>query len=78
MNDFLTARDIAPRLKISVPYAYRLMQQSVIPTVRLGRVVRVHASTFERWLELEGINSLEGLRQRAPGAGRKAGGNAAH
>ncbi len=37
----LTGDEVAKILRISRAYAYRLMQQGIIPTVRLGRSVRV-------------------------------------
>ena len=37
----LTGDEVAKILRISRAYAYRLMQRGTIPTVRLGRSVRV-------------------------------------
>jgi excisionase family DNA binding protein len=37
----LTGNDVARILKVSRGYAYRLMQQGVLPTLRIGRSVRV-------------------------------------
>ncbi len=37
----LRAVDVAEILNISIPFAYKLMQIGMLPTVRMGRSVRV-------------------------------------
>jgi excisionase family DNA binding protein len=78
MSEFLTAAQVAPRLGVSRPRIYQLMDAGVIPFVRRGRAIYVPVKAFDAWLEMNSIVALEGLRQRAPGAGRKAASNAAH
>jgi len=46
----LTGEDIARILKVSRSYAYILMRRSEIPTVRLGRSVRVRPADLERFI----------------------------
>ncbi len=48
---FLTVRDIAGRLNISLPMAYRLVGEAGFPTIRVGRVIRVPEDAFRRWVE---------------------------
>ena len=46
----LTVNDIAQRLQISQSFAYALMQRGEIPTVRLGRAVRVRPQDLEDFI----------------------------
>jgi len=45
--EILTAREIADALKISQSYTYRLLALGIIPTLHLGRAVRVRKSDLE-------------------------------
>jgi excisionase family DNA binding protein len=47
LPQILTANEVAEVLKISRAYAYQLMQTQQIPTLRIGRAVRV------RWEDLQ-------------------------
>ena len=47
----LTCTDVADRLQISRSFAYTLMQKGKIPTVRLGRAVRVRPQDLEGYIE---------------------------
>jgi excisionase family DNA binding protein len=58
----LTVSDIAQRLQISQSFAYTLMQRGEIPTVRLGRAVRVRPQDLEDFIN----SSVQG--GRLPGA----------
>jgi excisionase family DNA binding protein len=51
VNRLLTADDIAQRLQVSQSLAYNLMQRGEIPTVRLGRAVRVRPQDFEEFIK---------------------------
>jgi excisionase family DNA binding protein len=42
MDKLLTATEVADYLRISPSYAYQLMRRGEIPTIALGRAVRVH------------------------------------
>ena len=46
----LTVNDIAQQLQISQSFAYALMQRGEIPTVRLGRAVRVRPQDLEDFI----------------------------
>jgi len=50
-NRLLTADDIAQRLQVSKSLAYALMQRGEIPTVRLGRAVRVRPQDLEEFID---------------------------
>ena len=54
----LKAEDIASILNISLGFAYQLMKRGDVPTVRLGRAVRVRPSDLEEYLQSR-INSKE-------------------
>jgi excisionase family DNA binding protein len=47
----LTGNEVARMLKISRAYAYRLMQQGAIPTIRIGRSVRVSYPSLLNFIE---------------------------
>ncbi len=46
----LKAEEVALILNISRAFAYQLMQSSQIPTVRLGRAVRVRPQDLDRYI----------------------------
>lgn len=50
MKNLLTASDLAKRLKISKPFAYRLIQTGSIPSVRIGRCVRVREEDLDAYI----------------------------
>ena len=54
----LKAEDIASILNISLGFAYQLMKRGAVPTVRLGRAVRVRPSDLEDYMQSR-INSKE-------------------
>jgi excisionase family DNA binding protein len=49
-NQFLTAKDVAIALNISIPFAYKLMRSNEIPTLRIGRSVRVRMEDLEEYI----------------------------
>ena len=49
--ELLTADEVAAILSISKNRAYELCRQGVLPTVRLGRQVRVDALELRRFIE---------------------------
>jgi excisionase family DNA binding protein len=58
LNDrLLTGGDVARFLNISQAFAYQLMRQGEIPTVRMGRSVRVRRQDLERFIS----DSLVGI-----------------
>ncbi len=50
VDTLLKGGDVARILNISRSYAFLLMQRDEIPTVRLGRAVRVRPSDLERFI----------------------------
>jgi excisionase family DNA binding protein len=47
----LTGREVARKLNISKSFAFLLMQRGEIPTVHLGRLVRVRQEDLEQFIE---------------------------
>lgn len=45
----MTVQEAAEKLSISKSFAYRLIKDGEMPSVRLGRKVRVPKAEFERW-----------------------------
>lgn len=58
-NILLTATEVAQLLRVSTSFAYRLMRQGNIPTVRLGRSVRVRSSDLESFIANSIIDTFE-------------------
>jgi excisionase family DNA binding protein len=59
MNKLLRGEDVAEILSISKAFAYRLMAERRIPTVRIGRAVRVRPEDLE-------LFTLEATAERRP------------
>ena len=56
----LTAQEMADVLHVSKATAYNLMQRGEIPSVRMGRLVRVRLGDLERYIrENTGLNANE-------------------
>ena len=51
LGSLLTGEDVAKILKISRSFAYHLMNSGQIPTVRLGRSVRVRPQDLLAYIE---------------------------
>jgi len=64
-SPFVTSREIAADLGVSVSVVYSLLSAQVIPSVRIGRNFYVHKAEFQRWLS-------EGRTNHAPGIDAKA------
>ena len=47
----LTVPEVAEELRIARSYAYRLVHENSIPSVRIGRSVRVPRAALERWVD---------------------------
>jgi len=47
----LTGEEVARILKISRAYAYRLMKQGDIPTIKMGRTVRVSYDNLLKFIQ---------------------------
>jgi len=52
MSRLLKADEVAERLNISRRFAYSLMKTGQLPTVRIGRSVRVHPRDLNEFIEL--------------------------
>ena len=69
----LQISEVAGILDVALPRAYELARSGVIPTVRIGRQVRVSADALRDWIAAGGT-SLTELNVRpsaAPGGGRR-------
>ena len=64
-TNLMTGEEIAKILHVSRAYAYQLMRQKLIPTVKIGRSVRVRPEDLERFIAANlGQNSLIPGRSR--------------
>ena len=64
-TNLLTGEEIAKILHVSRAYAYQLMRQRIIPTVKIGRSVRVRPADLEEFIARNlGQNSLITGRNR--------------
>jgi excisionase family DNA binding protein len=58
----LNAEDVAEILQISLSFDYALMNRGEIPTVRLGRAVRVRPQDLDEFIE----SSVQGAQPNIP------------
>ncbi|MBH0176776.1 MAG: helix-turn-helix domain-containing protein [Nitrospira sp.] len=49
-NELLTMQEVAAKLKISKDKAYELVRQGVLPSVHVGRSVRVKPASLEAYI----------------------------
>jgi excisionase family DNA binding protein len=64
-TNLITGEEIAKILHVSRAYAYQLMRQKLIPTVKIGRSVRVRPADLEEFISRNlGQNSLIAGRNR--------------
>ncbi len=49
----LKAAEVADRLSIGRATAYEMMAAGILPTVRIGRAVRVPARALEDWIQTQ-------------------------
>lgn len=63
----LTVAEVADILRVSRVQAYNLVKKGVIPSLRLGRNIRIYEKAFIEWLEKNGgqsdIINLSKLRE---------------
>ena len=50
MNTLLNANEVAQILNVSLPHTYQLMRRGDIPTVRMGKSVRVRPEDLEEYV----------------------------
>jgi excisionase family DNA binding protein len=55
----LTASDVAAALRIGVSTAYRLMLAGELPSVRIGRSVRVPRAALEEWVRRQPVRATD-------------------
>ena len=55
MEQHLTPEEVAKTLKISRVFVYKLLRERKIPSIKIGRVVRIPRSKFEDWLRSKEI-----------------------
>ena len=64
-TNLLTGEEIAKILHVSRAYAYQLMRRRIIPTVKIGRSVRVRPADLEEFIAMNlGQNNLIDGRNR--------------
>lgn len=51
MNEYSTVHEVAERLRVSPMTIYRLVQQGELPSVTIGRSIRVLWSGVEEYLQ---------------------------
>ncbi len=51
MEELLKGKDVARILNVSLAYAYSLLAQGQIPSVRFGKTVRVRGIDLEAFIE---------------------------
>ncbi len=64
MPTLLTVDEVAGVLCVSVARAYELARMGVLPTVRLGRQVRVNKARFIEWIDAGGAALPGGWRAK--------------
>jgi excisionase family DNA binding protein len=65
MHQLLKANQVAALLGVSQARAYELMREGIVPTVRLGRQVRVSSNALDDFIS-GGGKSLSGGWRREP------------
>ena len=63
--ELLTVPEVAGQLRVSVPRAYQLVREGVVPAVRLGRQVRIDQEVLRAWIA-QGGQGLPGGWRRGP------------
>lgn len=61
MRELVTIPQVAKLLGVSVQRAYELARCGIIPSVRMGRQVRVDLDCLEEWVRSGGTNSVSPL-----------------
>lgn len=54
MNELLTVREVAPKLKMSTGRVYELIRTGVLPAARFGKQVRVDPEKLRAFVEAGG------------------------
>lgn len=51
IDKFLKGEEVARILRVSRAFAYQLMREGVIPSIRLGRAIRVREIDLQNFIE---------------------------
>ncbi len=57
----LTVEEVAQKLRIGRSLAWRLVQEGQIPSVRLGRLVRIPQRELDDWIHRHSRDRTEGV-----------------
>ena len=55
MSELLTVEEVAARLRITKQVAYRLAREGKLPSVRVGRSVRMSTEALESFIQTGGV-----------------------
>jgi len=56
LEDLLTPDDLCKLLKVEMSWVYRAVRQREIPFVKLGKYLRFHRPSVEKWLAESQVN----------------------
>lgn len=59
LKKFYTPEEIMEILNLSRTSVYKLFKRSDFPAVRIGRMLRVEQSKFEKWLKASSVSAKE-------------------
>ena len=59
MEELLTVREVANRLKVNVMTIYRRIWNGQIKSIKIGRLIRIPAKEVERILKKENEDEIE-------------------
>ncbi len=51
MQEYLTIKQVAERLNISVDTAYDYSHMKGFPSIKIGKLIRIPADELEKWLQ---------------------------
>jgi excisionase family DNA binding protein len=69
-EQLLNPADVAERLNVSKAQAYKMLKDGVIPSVRMGRIVRVRPEDLEKYIYKNIGLGASGEQENAAGAGQ--------
>jgi len=51
MQEYISVKQMAERLNISIDTAYTYSRMEGFPVIRIGRTIRIPVNALEKWLE---------------------------
>ena len=57
----LTVKDLEAELQLGRTRTYELVRSGVIPTIRIGRAVRIPREALRRWVDAQACGDREGV-----------------